>query len=77
METGGKVSISNMVIPDYRSGRNKKDIHMKNVSLSLDNGMLLLDDGELKLAHCRRYGPVEKNSVGKTTLLEAIAGNDC
>ena len=69
----GKASVSNMVIPDYGSGRNEKDIHVSNVSLSLDNGTLLLDDGELKFTHQRRYGLVGKNGVGKTTLLKAIA----
>eukprot|EP00581_Thalassiosira_minuscula_P015132 CAMPEP_0183714128 /NCGR_PEP_ID=MMETSP0737-20130205/8777_1 /TAXON_ID=385413 /ORGANISM="Thalassiosira miniscula, Strain CCMP1093" /LENGTH=806 /DNA_ID=CAMNT_0025943033 /DNA_START=27 /DNA_END=2447 /DNA_ORIENTATION=+ len=75
-QNGGKASVSNMVIPDYRSGRNEKDIHVRNVSLSLDNGTPLLDDGELKLAHRRRYGLVGKNGVGKTTLLKAIAAFD-
>lgn len=69
----GKASVSHMVLPDYRSGRNERDIHVRNVSLSLDNGTALLDDGELKLAHRRRYGLVGKNGVGKTTLLKAIA----
>ena len=69
----GKASVSNMVIPDYRSGRNEKDIHLSNVSLSLDNGTSLLNDGQLKLAHKRRYGLVGANGVGKTTLLKAIA----
>lgn len=59
----GKASVSNMIIPDYRSGRNEKDIHVRNVSLSLDNGTCLLDDGELKFAHRRRYGLVGKNGV--------------
>lgn len=69
----GKASVSNMVIPDYRSGRNEKDIQVRNVSISLDNGTPLLVDGELKFAHQRRYGLVGKNGVGKTTLLKAIA----
>ena len=69
----GKASVSHMVLPDYRSGRNEKDIHLRNISLSLDNGTRLLDDGELKLAYSRRYGLVGKNGVGKTTLLKAIA----
>jgi ATP-binding cassette subfamily F protein 3 len=61
----GKASVSHMVLPDYRSGRNEKDIHVRNISLSLDNGTALLDDGELKLAHKRRYGLVGKNGVGE------------
>jgi ATP-binding cassette subfamily F protein 3 len=64
----GKASVSHMVLPDYRSGRNEKDIHVRNVSISLDNGSALLDDGELKLAHRRRYGLVGKNGVGKSYL---------
>ena len=48
-EMSGKASVSNMVIPDYRSGRNEKDIHVRNVSLSLDNGTPLLDYGELEI----------------------------
>ncbi len=57
----GKASVSHMVLPDYRSGRNEKDIWVRNVSLSLDNGKSLLDDGELKFSHQRRYGLVGKN----------------
>ena len=58
----GKASVSHMVLPDYRSGRNERDIHVRNISLSLDNGTALLHDGELKLAHKRRYGLVGKVS---------------
>lgn len=65
--------VSAMVLPDYRSGRNERDVQVRNVSISLDNGRSLLDDGELKFAHKRRYGLVGKNGVGKTTLLKAIA----
>ena len=66
-------AVSNMVLPDYTSGRNEKDIHCRNVSLALDSGRTLLDNGEIKFAHGRRYGLVGKNGVGKTTLLKAIA----
>ena len=66
-------AVSNMVLPDYRSGRNEKDIHCRSVSLALDTGRTLLDNGEIKFAHGRRYGLVGKNGVGKTTLLKAIA----
>jgi len=72
-ENNTKGVVSAMVLPDYRSGRNERDVQVRNVSLSLDNGRSLLDNGELKFAHHRRYGLVGKNGVGKTTLLKAIA----
>ena len=53
-------AVSNMVLPDYTSGRNEKDIHCRNVSLALDSGRTLLDNGEIKFAHGRRYGLVGK-----------------
>ena len=56
--------VSNMVLPDYQSGRNERDVQVRNVSLSLDSGRSLLDHGELKFAHGRRYGLVGKNGVG-------------
>mmetsp|Transcript_16919 Transcript_16919/g.25039 ORF Transcript_16919/g.25039 Transcript_16919/m.25039 type:complete len:778 (-) Transcript_16919:30-2363(-) len=70
-ESAGEVAA--MLLPDYTSGRNERDVQIKNVSLSLDNGQLLLDSGELKFAQKRRYGLVGKNGIGKTTLLKAIA----
>eukprot|EP00566_Odontella_aurita_P004865 CAMPEP_0113545102 /NCGR_PEP_ID=MMETSP0015_2-20120614/11076_1 /TAXON_ID=2838 /ORGANISM="Odontella" /LENGTH=766 /DNA_ID=CAMNT_0000445433 /DNA_START=49 /DNA_END=2346 /DNA_ORIENTATION=- /assembly_acc=CAM_ASM_000160 len=69
----GKASVSAMVLPDYGSGRNEKDIQVRNVGIALDNGRQLLDNAELRFAHRRRYGLVGKNGVGKTTLLKAIA----
>ena len=56
--------VSNMVLPDYGSGRNERDVQVRNVSISLDSGRSLLDNGELKFAHQRRYGLVGKNGVG-------------
>jgi ATP-binding cassette subfamily F protein 3 len=61
--------VSAMVLPDYTSGRNERDVQIKNVSVSLDNGRLLLDNGELKFTHKRRYGLVGKVSYGPTTQL--------
>jgi len=46
--------VAAMVLPDYTSGRNERDVQIKNVSLSLDSGCLLLDSGELKFTHKRR-----------------------
>eukprot|EP00557_Chaetoceros_sp_GSL56_P002640 CAMPEP_0176497368 /NCGR_PEP_ID=MMETSP0200_2-20121128/11686_1 /TAXON_ID=947934 /ORGANISM="Chaetoceros sp., Strain GSL56" /LENGTH=784 /DNA_ID=CAMNT_0017895375 /DNA_START=71 /DNA_END=2422 /DNA_ORIENTATION=- len=70
---GGNAVVSAMVLPDYSSGRNEKDIHCRNVSISLDNGRILLENANLKFVHQRRYGLVGKNGIGKTTLLKAIA----
>ena len=55
-------AVSAMLLPDYTSGRNERDVQIKNVTLSLDNGKLLLNAGELKFAHKRRYGLVGKVS---------------
>jgi ATP-binding cassette subfamily F protein 3 len=73
---GKNAVVSQMVLPDYESGRNEKDIQCRNVTVSLDNGRILLDNANLKFAHQRRYGLVGKNGIGKTTLLKAIASMD-
>jgi ATP-binding cassette subfamily F protein 3 len=70
---GKNAVVSQMVLPDYDTGRNEKDIQCRNVSISLDNGRILLENANLKFAHQRRYGLVGKNGIGKTTLLKAIA----
>lgn len=70
---GKNAVVSVMVLPDYDSGRNEKDIHCRNVGVSLDTGRVLLDNADLKFTHKRRYGLVGKNGIGKTTLLKAIA----
>ena len=72
-ETSSGAAVSLMVLPDYRSGKNEKDIQVRNVSISLDNGRPLLDSAEIRFAYRRRYGLVGKNGIGKTTLLKAIA----
>ena len=69
-DDGGKASVSHMVLPDYRSGRNERDIHVRQVGLSLDSGRALLEDGELRLAHRRRYG-----LVGKVRRAADVQGN--
>ena len=51
----------------------KKDVLVRNVTVSLDNGTVLLESGELKFAYQRRYGLIGENGVGKSTLLKAIS----
>jgi len=70
---GGNSVVSKMVLPDYDSGRNEKDVRVSNVGLALENGRMLLDGADVKFSHQRRYGLVGKNGIGKTTLLKAIA----
>ncbi|GMH74920.1 hypothetical protein TL16_g06595, partial [Triparma laevis f. inornata] len=72
-EAANSGKVAAMVLPDYRTGRNERDIQVRNVSLDLDNGKRLLDSAEIKFSYKRRYGLVGKNGIGKTTLLKAIA----
>ena len=51
----------------------KKDIQVRNVTVSLDNGTVLMENSELKFAYQRRYGLIGENGVGKSTLLKHIA----
>jgi ABC-type Mn2+/Zn2+ transport system ATPase subunit len=51
----------------------RRDVLVRNVTVSLDNGTTLLESGELKFAYQRRYGLIGENGVGKSTLLKAIA----
>lgn len=71
--TANTGAVSAMVLPDYTTGKNERDVQVRNVSVALDSGMCLLNDAELKFSYRRRYGLVGKNGVGKTTLLKAIA----
>ena len=46
---------------------------LQNISLALDNGTSLLEQGDLKFAYQRRYGLIGENGVGKTSLLNRMA----
>eukprot|EP00587_Corethron_hystrix_P002761 CAMPEP_0113302490 /NCGR_PEP_ID=MMETSP0010_2-20120614/3283_1 /TAXON_ID=216773 ORGANISM="Corethron hystrix, Strain 308" /NCGR_SAMPLE_ID=MMETSP0010_2 /ASSEMBLY_ACC=CAM_ASM_000155 /LENGTH=758 /DNA_ID=CAMNT_0000156293 /DNA_START=133 /DNA_END=2406 /DNA_ORIENTATION=+ /assembly_acc=CAM_ASM_000155 len=71
-EDGNRVAT--MILPVKNSdGRNDRDVQVRGIDISLDNGTPILENAELKLAYRRRYGLVGKNGVGKTTLLKAIA----
>mmetsp|Transcript_15455 Transcript_15455/g.38466 ORF Transcript_15455/g.38466 Transcript_15455/m.38466 type:complete len:836 (-) Transcript_15455:84-2591(-) len=54
----------------------RKDIQVRGVTVSLDNGTVLMDNSELKFAHRRRYGLIGENGVGKSTLLKYISRGD-
>ena len=66
------IQISNMMLPDFSSGNNEKDIQVNNVSITF-GGKLLLDNADLRLVYGRRYGLIGKNGIGKTTLLRHMA----
>ena len=62
---------------DYSQGADRKmDVLVRNVTVSLPNGTVLLEQGEIKWAAGRRYGLIGENGVGKSTLLKAIARGD-
>jgi hypothetical protein len=42
-----------------------RDIQVRNVTVSLNNGTTLLESGELKFSYQRRYGLIGENGVGK------------
>jgi len=42
----------------------RRDVLVRNVTVSLDNGTVLLESGELKFAYQRRYGLIGENGVG-------------
>ena len=60
-----------MLLPTVKS--KERDVLLHNITLSLDNGTSLLENGDLKFAYQRRYGLIGENGVGKTTLLNRIA----
>ncbi|CAN0118455.1 unnamed protein product, partial [Laminaria digitata] len=49
----GEEDISMMVLPDYSSGNNERDIHVKNFNINV-GGLELLDCADLKLAYGRK-----------------------
>jgi hypothetical protein len=56
----------------------KRDVLVKNVTVSLNNGTVLLESGELKFAYQRRYGLIGENGVGKiVSILDSAAVISC
>lgn len=60
---------------EYASAVNsiQSNIHLSNVSLSLDNGMDLLVDSTMDILKGHRYGLIGRNACGKSTLLRRLA----
>jgi ATP-binding cassette subfamily F protein 3 len=71
--SGGLVKMSYMFQTGNTDIDKKRDVQVRQVTLSLDNGTVLLENGELKFAYQRRYGLIGENGIGKSSLLRAIA----
>lgn len=70
--SGGLVKMSYLARTGGAAIDKKRDVLVRNVTVSLPNGTALLENGELKFAYQRRYGLIGENGVGKSTLLKAI-----
>lgn len=63
----GEEDISMMVLPDYSSGNNEKDIHVKNFNINV-GGLELLDCADLKLAYGRKVWCGQQSGGGAGVL---------
>lgn len=62
---------------DYSQGADRKlDVQVRNVTVSLPNGTVLLEQGEIRWPAGRKMGLIGENGIGKSTLLKAIARGD-
>ena len=57
-----KSGVSTMLLPTVLS--KEKDVQLQNITLSLNNGTSLLEQGDLKFTYQRRYGLIGENGVG-------------
>jgi hypothetical protein len=60
-ETSTKSGVSAMVLPTVRG--KDMDVNVQDITLSLDNGTVLMDHGDLKFAYRRRYAIIGENGV--------------
>jgi ABC-type multidrug transport system fused ATPase/permease subunit len=66
-QTSTKAGVSAMLLPTVKS--KDKDILLQNITLALDSGTQLLEQGDLKFAYRRRYGLIGENGVGKSEFI--------
>lgn len=62
-ETSTKAGVSAMILPTVKG--KIMDVIVQRISLSLENGTSLLEQGDLKFAYQRRYAIIGENGVGK------------
>ncbi len=58
-----KAGVSAMILPTVKG--KDMDVNVQGISLSLENGTSLLEQGDLKFAYRRRYAIIGENGVGK------------
>lgn len=63
-DEGGIVRMNVRSFTANQSTDKKRDVLVRNVTVSLDNGTVLLESAELKFAYQRRYGLIGENGVG-------------
>jgi hypothetical protein len=55
-QASAKAGVSVMLVPTVKS--KERDVNLQGLTLSLNNGTILLENGDLKFAYQRRYGLV-------------------
>lgn len=65
-QSSATAGVSLMLVPTIKS--KERDVNLQNISLSLDNGTLLLEQGDLKFAYRRRYGLVSVQDISVPAL---------
>ena len=65
-EISTKAGVSAMILPTVKG--KEMDVNVQRISLSLENGTSLLEQGDLKFAYQRRYAIIGENGVGKYIL---------
>lgn len=61
-ETSTKAGVSAMILPTVKG--KEMDVNVQRITLSLENGTSLLEQGDLKFAYQRRYAIIGENGVG-------------
>ena len=62
-ETSTKAGVSAMILPTVKG--KEMDVNLQRMTLSLENGTILLEQGDLKFSYRRRYAIIGENGVGK------------
>ena len=77
LESKNGESLSTVSSNDAAKGKvqstNASDVHVRDITISVGTGKLLLDNAVFKIIQGRKYGLIGKNGCGKSTLLNAIS----